>query len=338
MAASIKDIARLAGVSHSTVSRALRKSPLIPAETARRIQTIADELGYRASAVGRSLVTRKTEAIGVVVTSIADPFNGEVVAGIEEIANQNGYSVILATSQTDPQREMAMVRSFHERRVDGIVVASSRVGALYLPTLAEMEIPIVLLNNQHPSEFVHSVSIDNVDGARQAAQHLIRLGHTAIAYIGDETGLESDAERLEGFQDAMTEARLEILPELVVRGDGKPEAATRKTFELLASNQRPTAIFCYNDMSALGALNAAAQWNVRVPEELSIVGFDDLFFAALMRPPLTTVHQPKKDLGRRAMELLVHLLNGRESEKMQVIKGELMVRKSTAKPPRYQSS
>lgn len=332
MATSIKDIARVAGVSHSTVSRALRNSPLIPPETARRIQTIADELGYRASAVARSLVTRKTEAIGIVVTSIADPFNGEVVAGIEEVANQNGYSVILATSQTDPQREMAVVRSFHERRVDGIVVASSRVGALYLPTLAEMQIPIVLLNNQHPSEFVYSVSIDNIDGARKAASHLIGLGHTAIAYIGDETGLESDVERLKGLQDAMAAAYLKIRPEFILRGDGKSEAAARRAFDLLALKDRPTAIFCYNDMSALGALNAAAQLKVQVPEQLSIVGFDDLFFAGLMQPSLTTVHQPKKELGRRAMELLVDLLNGRTPEKIQLIKGELVVRNSTAKP------
>ncbi len=131
MAVSIKDIARLAGVSHSTVSRALNRSPLIPLETAERIQQIAKEQGYTASAVARSLVTRKTEAIGVVVTSIADPFNGEVVAGIEEVANQEGYSVVLATSQADPTREMAVVRSFRERRVDGILVASSRLGAQY---------------------------------------------------------------------------------------------------------------------------------------------------------------------------------------------------------------
>lgn len=333
MAISIKDIARIAGVSHSTVSRALRDSPLISPETARRIQTIAHELGYRPSAAARSLVTRRTEAIGVVVTSIADPFNGEVVAGIEEVANQNGYSVILATSQADPQREMAVVRSFQERRVDGIVVASSRVGALYLPTLAEMQIPIVLLNNQHPSEFVHSVSIDNLDGARQAVRHLIGLGHTAIAYIGDESGLESDAERLKGFEQAMSEARLNIQPEFVRRGDGKPDAAAREALLILALENRPTAIFCYNDMSALGALNAAAELNIPVPEELSIVGFDDLFFAALMRPALTTVHQPKKELGRRATQLLVELLNGGTSERMQIVKGELAVRNSTAKPP-----
>jgi DNA-binding LacI/PurR family transcriptional regulator len=333
MPTSIKDIARIAGVSHSTVSRALRDSPLIPSETAQRIKKIAEELGYRASAVARSLVTRKTEAIGVVVTSIADPFNGEVVAGIEEVANQHGYSVILATSQADPQREMAVVRSFHERRVDGIVVASSRVGALYLPTLSEMEVPVVLLNNQHPSEFVHSVSIDNTDGARQAAEHLIRLGHTEIAYIGDESGLESDAERLRGLTDAMATAGLTMRSEFVVRGDGRPEAARPKALELLALDPRPTALFCYNDMTALGVLNAASMQNIRVPEELSISGFDDLFFAALMQPGLTTVRQPMRKLGRSAMQLLVDLLNGCEPEKTRMIQGELVVRQSTANPP-----
>jgi DNA-binding LacI/PurR family transcriptional regulator len=338
MPTSIKDIARIAGVSHSTVSRALRDSPLIPAETAERIKKIADELGYRASAVARSLVTRKTEAIGVVVTSIADPFNGEVVAGIEEVANEHGYSVILATSQADPQREMAVTRSFHERRVDGIVVASSRVGALYLPALSEMEVPVVLLNNQHPSEFVHSVSIDNVDGARQAAEHLIALGHREIAYIGDESGLESDSERLRGLTDAMMSAGLSVRPEFIVRADGKSEGARRKAFELLDLNPRPSAIFCYNDMSALGVLNAASMRNLRVPQDLSISGFDDLFFAGLLQPALTTVRQPMRKLGQAAMQLLVDLLNGSEPEKTQLVKGELVVRQSTAKPPAHYQS
>jgi DNA-binding LacI/PurR family transcriptional regulator len=333
MAASIKDIARIAGVSHSTVSRALRDNPLIPSETALRIKKIADQLGYRASAVARGLVTRRTEAIGVVVTSIADPFNGEVVAGIEEVANTHGYSVILANSQADPQREMAVARSFHERRVDGIVVASSRVGALYLPALSQMEVPVVLLNNQHPSEFVHSVSIDNMDGARQAARHLLGLGHTRIAYIGDESGLESDADRLRGLSDELKRAGLGIRPEFVARGDGKPEAAGRRALELLAVKPRPTAIFCYNDMSALGVLNAAYNRGLHVPEELSISGFDDLFFAAMLQPALTTVRQPMRELGRRAMELLVDLLKGREPARRQLIKGELVVRQSTAKPP-----
>jgi DNA-binding LacI/PurR family transcriptional regulator len=330
MAVSIKDIARIAGVSHSTVSRALRNSPLIPPATAQRIQQIAKEAGYTASAVARSLVTRKTEAIGVVVTSIADPFNGEVVAGIEEVANRNEYSVILATSQTDPEREMTVVRSFQARRVDGILVASSRVGALYVPLLSELKIPIVLLNNQHPSEFVHSVSIDNVAGAYDATEHLIQLGHHRIAYVGDHSGLHSDAERFAGYEKALLEAGLPISSELIVRGDGKPGGGIQAVNTFLELPERPTAIFCYYDMTALGVFRTAVNCGLKVPDDLSIVGFDDLYFTSFLDPPLTTVHQPKREMGARAMELLLALLRGEEAERTVTIKGKLVVRKSTA--------
>lgn len=334
MAVSIKDIARLAGVSHSTVSRALRNSPLIPEKTAQRIREIASEKGYSASAVARSLVTRKTHAIGVVVTSIADPFNGEVVEGLEETANRNGYSVILATSQADPEREMAVVRSFRERRVDGILVASSRVGSLYMPLLGEMEIPIVLLNNQSPGTFAHTVTIDNVDGALQAVRHLTRLGHTRIGYVGDRFGFESDAERLKGYKKALKEAGLTYAEELVVRGDGKIAGAREAAKELFEKCSRtpPTAVFCYNDMSALGVREAATLLKLRIPEDLSIAGFDDLFFASQLRPPLTTVRQPKRQIGQLAMQQLLALLRGEPAGNKTVIKGELVVRESTAAP------
>ncbi len=331
MAVSIKDIARLAGVSHSTVSRALRNSPLIPPETAQRIQRIAKEAGYSVSAVARSLVMRRTHAIGVVVTSIADPFNGEVVAGIEELANQHGYSVILANSQADPDREIQVVSSFQERRVDGILVASSRVGALYAPLLADLKIAIVLINNQHPGEFVYSVAIDNVRGAYDATNHLIDLGHKRIGYVGDRFGLQSDVERWVGYEKAMKQADLIVRAELIARGDGKPEGAALAARQLLSLKDRPTAIFCYNDMSALGVLQEADARGLIIPADLSVAGFDDIFFASLLKPPLTTVRQPKKEIGRRSMELLLALLKGEEAEKTVVIRGELVVRGSTAR-------
>ena len=165
---SIKDIARLARVSHSTVSRALRGSPVVNSETAVRIQKIADEAGYRASAAARSLVIGRTNTIGVVVTNIADPFVAGVVSGIEGAAEKHGYSVFLANSNADPEREVRVVHSFEERRVDGIIVASSRVGALYLPLVERMRVPVVLLNNQHPSEFAHSVTINNLEASLAA--------------------------------------------------------------------------------------------------------------------------------------------------------------------------
>lgn len=328
---SIKDIARLARVSHSTVSRALQNSPLVNARTAEKIRQIAHESGYRASAIARGLVTKRTRTIGLVVTTIADPFASEVVSGIEQAANDLGYSVFLADSNADPNREKQVVQSFAEQRVDGIVVTSSRVGALYLPLLSEMRVPIVLVNNQHPGAFVHSVMIGNVAGSREAANHLIGLGHRRIAYIGDQFGYQSDTERFAGYREALEVAGLPFIPELVVHGDGKPEEAMRAMEELLALPDPPTAVCCYNDMSALGAMRSIHLHGRRVPEDISVVGFDDLFLAPYTQPPLTTVRQPMRRMGVLAMESLFKLMSGEDSAVRIAVEAELVVRESTAK-------
>jgi len=331
---SIKDIARVAKVSHSTVSRALHNSPLVNTETAVRIQQIAREKGYRPSAVARSLVTRRTKTIGVVVTRIADPFIAEVVGGIEEVANDHGYSVFLANSNANPDREVKVVHSFHERRVDGILVTASRVGALYMPLLDEMRVPTVLINNQHPGEFVHSVMIDNPAASRQATEHLIGLGHRRIAYIGDQFGFQSDTERFSGYRRALEVADIPFLPDLIAHGDGKAEGGMLAMEKLLALPDPPTAVFCYNDMSALGALRAIHAQKLRVPEDVSVVGFDDLFIASYTSPSLTTISQPMRQMGRMAMDILIKLFSGLNSKTNIKVQGQLIERESTAPPRR----
>jgi DNA-binding LacI/PurR family transcriptional regulator len=327
--ASIKDIARLADVSHSTVSRALQGSPLVNTKTAEKIQRIARESGYRASAVARGLVTRKTRTIGIVVTSIADPFVAEVVSGIEQSANDNGYSIFLADSNADPDRETNVVRSLAERRVDGIIVTASRVGALYVPMLSEMMVPIVLVNNQHPGSFVHSIMIENAAASREATRHLIKLGHRRIAYLGDQFGYQSDTERCAGYREALRQAGLAYQEQLVVHGDGKPEAAIAAMENLLTLPEPPTAVFCYNDMSAIGALRAIRLRGLRVPEDISLVGFDDLFVACYTHPRLTTVRQPMRRMGLLAMESLLKLMTGHDSANIIKVPAELIVREST---------
>lgn len=326
---SIKDIARIADVSHSTVSRALRNSPLVKPETADKIRRIARESGYKASAVARGLVMRETRSIGVVVTTIADPFVGDVVSGIDEAAHRSGYSVFLAESNAEPEREKNVVHSFAERRVDGIIVTSSRVGSLYIPVLAEMMVPIVLVNNQHPGEFVHSVLIDNVDGGRRATEHLIRLGHRRIAYVGDRYGRESDKERYTGYREALRQAGAGFSGDLVAHGDGKPEGGMAAMDTLLGLANPPTAVFCYNDMSALGALRAIHRRGLNAPDDISLAGFDDLFLASYTQPPLTTVHQPMRRMGMLAMEILLKLMAGEDSANTVRIPAELIIREST---------
>jgi len=334
---SIKDIAREARVSHSTVSRALRNSPLVNARTSKLIHRIAGEKGYIASAVARSLVKQRTNTIGVVVTTIADPFAGEVIGGIEESALAHDYSVILAASHSDRARELHAVQSFQERRVDGVLVMASRIGARYLTILSEMKAPIVLINSHHPREFIYSVRIDDFAGARTATSHLIDLGHQRIAYIGDRFGFQSDAGRFKGYRRQIEESGLVFLPKLVVYGDGGPAGGLEAMSRLLSLGPPPTAVFCYNDRQALGAMRAVREHGLRVPKDISIVGFDDLFLSSYADPPLTTIRQPKHEMGCQAMEILLELVAGGKPSS-RITTGTLIVRQSTAPPAAARST
>jgi DNA-binding LacI/PurR family transcriptional regulator len=178
------------------------------------------------------------------------------------------------------------------------------------------------------------VAIDNLTASRDATAHLIQLGHTRIAYIGDRDGFQSDTDRFGGYRQALEHADIPFQPHLVAHGDGKPEGGEEAVGQLLKLPERPTGIFCFNDMSALGVLRALRTHNVRVPQDVSIVGFDDLFFAPYTEPSLTTVRQPKEHMGRLATEIVLKLLSGTSCEYNVKVQGELVVRESTAPPPR----
>ena len=328
MSISIKDIAKAAGVSHSTVSRALRHSPLISDKTGRRMRGLAEEMGYVPNAIARGLVTKSTRTIGLVVTTIADPFVADIAGGVEELALEHGYSVFLCNSNAQPHREIAAVKTLRENRVDGVIVTSSRVGDLYLPLLEEMKVPIVLINNQRNGQYVWSVATDNIHGGRLATDYLIELGHKRIGYIGGWSQASSSRDRLRGYKRALKAHRIPFDSQLVSRGNGRMEGGQEWGRKLLSLPHPPTAIFCYNDMTAIGALMALREANLRVPEDLSVVGFDDIALAAYVEPPLTTIAQSKHEMGRLAMGMLLDLLSGKESVSNIVLKGELIVRAS----------
>lgn len=331
---SIKDIARLANVSHPTVSRALRNSPLVNRETAARIRSIAQEQGYRASALARGLVTQRTRTIGL-VTALDDPASAEVTCGVEAAANDFGYAAFLVHSHRDAEHARRSVEELAERRVDGIVLNSPHSAALYLPLLKGLGIPIVLVNDHRPGEPVHPVSVANQEGMRAAAQYLIELGHRRIAYLGDRSGYHSDAARCAGYKAALGRSGITPASELTVACDGSLESAIEAMHELLRLNKPPTAVCCYNDMAALGAMRAIRARRLRVPEDVSVTGFDDLFFAAYLAPPLTTVRQPLRQMGQMAMEVLLKLMSGQDAPQQTKVDAELIVRSSTAKPPRH---
>ncbi len=332
---SIKDIAKAAGVSHSTVSRALSDSPLVKAETKARIQRLAREMGYSPDARARSLVMGQTRTVGVVVTTIVDPFVTEVVQGIESTAHDHDYTVLLCSSNAVPEREIAAVEMLRSKRVDGVIVTSSRVGALYLDHLERIGVPIVLINShsEYSGRYTYSVSVDNQHGGHLVTSHLIQLGHRRIAYISRPSDFRSDRERLAGYRQALTEAGMPFDPALVVPGTGRTGGGERALPVLLGLDEPPTAVFCYNDLTAIGLLRAAREAGLAVPHDLAVVGFDDILLASYVFPPLTTIAQPKAEMGQRAMQMALALMKTKDPAEEGIsdiiVKGQLIVRESS---------
>lgn len=329
-AISIKDIARIAGVTHPTVSRALAGSPLVAEATRLRICRIAQEAGYSPHAGARSLVRGRSQALGVVVSTVADPFVAEVVQGIEMAAAARQHTVILATCGSDPRRELAAVEMLRSKRVDGVVVISSRVGDRHGEALARSGVPIVLVNDHSGVGGRHtgSVTVDNRHGSELAAMHLIQLGHCRIAHITGPAGHSATADRLAGFRAAVREAGLAAADCHELPGWGTAEGGAAWAGELRGLDPMPTAVHCYNDMTALGLLRGLLERGIAVPGQISVTGFDDVSFARLAWPSLTTVAQPMQEMGRRAAQMA---LDADIPEGDVVVQGELRVRESTGR-------
>ncbi len=320
----------MAGVSHSTVSRALADSPLVNEHTKERIRQLAREMEYTPSAIARSLVRQRTETIGVVVSTVADPFVSEVVRGIEETAFDSGFSVLLCESGNNRDREIAGVKMLREKRVDGIVVSASTVGDFYMPLLDELHIPIVLVNREQGTRYEYSVVTDDIDGGEQAIRHLLELGHRRIGLITGPTESQSSSNRLLAYQQTLERYGIAFDPALITPGDGRAVGGREGVARLFSRPHPPTAIFGYNDMTAIGAIAAAKKRGLDVPGDLSVVGFDDITFAEFVDPPLTTVRQRKYEMGRLAMGMVLDLLNGKKPAAKVFLRGELIVRESSA--------
>jgi DNA-binding LacI/PurR family transcriptional regulator len=342
---SIKDIAKRVGVSHSTVSRALCGSTLISQETTKRIQQAALEMGYRPSFAARSLKTNQSQVLGVVVSNIDDPFFSEILQGIEDVAQESGYSLFIAASHRDLDREDMIVRAMRQHRVDGVIICSTSFSAAQSRELLEYLTPIVVVNNQAAEDYRYSIYNDDVDGSRQVTRHLIDLGHRKIAYLGNSISGRTTLDRQTGFQQEMAAAGLPI-PEVYIHQvpGSEPEQGIDGLEHFLELAERPTALVCFNDTLAIGVLKGLQQAGIRAPEDISLTGFDNILFSAYTNPALTTFDQPKRSIGEEAAHLLLGLLRGGAENnppgdsKIHILKGRLLVRKSTAAPNCYAKS
>jgi DNA-binding LacI/PurR family transcriptional regulator len=325
MPVSIKDIAKEAGVSPSTVSRALHDHPRISSETKTYIQNLAKSMGYVPSTVARNLVGKRTATIGVAMTDLTDPYYDRLMSGIEDGAAAHGYQLVLSSFYRNPERELAIIHDFHKRRMDGIIVTGSAAVQAYQSSEHNFFMPIVLVNNPH---YPFSVSTNGYMGAKQVVKHLTALGHRRIAYVNWGTEHIDGANRLSGYQSALAEYNVPFDKTLVVSGDGGITGGIKAVPNLFDLSQPPTAIFAFNDMTAIGVINALRQRNLEVPHDVSVAGYDDLEMASYYYPPLTTVRQPTYQVGKRAVNMLLRLTDGHSVEP-EILEPELVVRDST---------
>jgi len=290
MSVSIYDIAKKAGVSPSTVSRALEDHPRISAATRKRIQELAREMNYVPSTVAKSLATNKTWTIGMVLATISDPFMGRVVEGVEQIALEGNFNVFISTSQNDRQREIAVIETLQKRRVDGIIVIASHLFDRSPSFFERSKVPIVVINEQKPGKNMHFVAVDDVQGGRLAVDHLIALEHRRIGYVSIPNRPQSNQYRFKGYQNALEAADIAVDPALIFSSHTIEDhfRVGEASLESLQAAEA-SAVFCYNDATAIGLLAECHKHGISVPGDLSIIGFDDIDITTYTMPQLTTI-------------------------------------------------
>jgi LacI family transcriptional regulator len=330
---TIYDVARLAGVSIATVSRALNATAPIAPATRAAIEEAVAQLGYRPNPIARSLVTKSTQTIALLLPDITNPFYAELVSGIQQRMFEGDLSMLLCTTNGDPEQEARYLRLLRAKHVDGALVDGLGLSPERIASLVEDSFPVVCLDRDVDAPTIPLVQVDNRLGARIATDYLLSLGHTRIAHISGATAAISEA-RLAGYRDALAAAGIEADPALVASGDFTERSGHAAMRELLESGARFSAVFCANDLSAIGALNAILSSGRRVPLDLSLIGFDDVRLSPYTSPPLTTIHQPAAEIARHATELLLALIRGEQPGRMRTLFAPTLVVRGSTGPPR----
>ena len=334
---TISDVARRAGVSTATVSRVISGATRVRPATREEVLAAVRELGYRPSGVARSLKLRATRTLGLVVTDIANPYFPKIVRAVEDAALERGHAVLLCDGADDSSREETYLDLLVERRVDGIVIASSGLEERYRAWLAERPVPVVLVNCPPRGAALPAILSDNRLGGRLAARHVLDLGHRRIGHVTAPPRNAAAGERLAGIRDALQAADDDKTELMVVEGDGGVDGGEAATHDLLARMPGLSAVLCYNDLTAIGAVRAIRSAGRRVPADVSVVGYDDIAIAAWVEPALTTVAQDTTAMGRWAVERLVERIAGRPPDasppEVVLLPVELRVRASSGPPP-----
>ncbi len=340
---TLSDIAATAGVTSMTVSRVLNKKGYVHAETRERVLRVVREMSYRRNGLARGLKRQRTETIGLVLGDIANPFAAELSRGVREVLEQRGYTLFICISEHSAKEDVEAFDSLADHRADGIIVATraSRLGNEKLENLIESGLPVSLIGRDFRHPLADLVIADNLKGGYEATRHLIETGRRRIGFIGVSLTKNVALRRFQGYLAALEEHGIPIQEEFIVgprnaAGDQMPGYSTEEIgyegmSQLLSLSERPTAVFARNDFTAVGALNAIKQAGLSVPEDIAVVGYDDIPLAAHMSPPLTTVRQPTRAQGRVAAEFLLRRIEEglQLPREERVFQCQLVVREST---------
>jgi len=332
--ATLRDVATAAGVHPATASRALNPGtrPLVSQDTAQRVSEVAARLGYRPNPVARSLRTRRSNTIGVLIPDLNNPLFPPIVRGIEDRLAEYGYVALLGNTDADLAKERLVFDQMRARHVDGFVLGTATAGSPIIAEAAAADVPVVLMNRTSPDYPFSSVSVDNEQGERAAVAHLARLGHTRIGHIAGPQDASTGASRLRGFCDGMAAHKLPVSAGQVVYATAYSlEEGSRCGRELLGSRSDLTAVVVANDMLAVGCYGALDELGLRCPEDISLVGFNDMPFVDRLRPPLSSVRFPHYKLGTEAASLLIERIEAADSPvKVLFLAPELVARGSSA--------
>ncbi|RBW69691.1 LacI family DNA-binding transcriptional regulator [Bacillus taeanensis] len=327
----IKEVAQKANVSIATVSRVLSKPETVANETIKKVLEVIEDLKYQPNAAARQLRMSETTTILVVVPDITNTFFSKVLRGIEAVAIKSGYQVLLGDAGNSIERENGYINILRQKKAAGMILLTAGVEASVVEEIAA-QYPVVLACEYLEGVDVPTVSIDNISSARKATEHLIKLGHERIGFISGPMNSVLGRDRLTGFYQAMARYNLRVEPDLVQEGSFSYESGYNMMLKFLAYNTVPTAVFAANDEMAFGAINAIEQKGLTVPDDLSVIGFDDIQFASIFKPALTTISQPAFEIGTRAMKLLIGLMKKEEIRKTQyILENKLVLRDSCHK-------
>jgi DNA-binding LacI/PurR family transcriptional regulator len=330
----IRTVAKLANVSIATVSRTINRVSTVNPKMAKRVWEAIEKLDYFPNTQARSLVSGRSRLLGLIVSEITNPFFPELIQGFEDIAVEHGYEILISSTNYDPRRMSLCIRRMLERRAEGVAVMTFGVERPLLEQLAERKVPLVFVDIGPERPGISLLKVDYRHGIRQGVQHLAALGHRDIAFISGPRRLHSAQSRLTAFSKSIEECGIVADTERIVEGDHTMEGGIEAMDFLLKSRHRPTAVMCSNDMTAIGVLHKLYRAGLRVPDDLSVIGFDDIHIAQVTIPPLTTIQMSCFDLARAAVTALrAHVEEGGEPKRNYKIPTHLVVRESTGFPP-----